>query len=621
METLWSNPWHTFDAIAKRRAETSLIDFVELFWVVVDPKQPFVRGVVQELVASHLEDVTAERILNLLINVPPGFTKSMLVNVFWAAWEWGPKRRPDLRYISWSYSLKLTRRDNEACRKIINSPLYQRLWGQCEPCKARAEGAPRCAACERDKRFRLSGNTNAKDYYENDWGGFRIASSVGGAGTGMRADRLIFDDPHNVKQGESDVQRQATVDWFAGTLPTRVRNADGATVDIQMPEWVRRAHGLPDDYGRYEDGAKASATVGIMQRLHLEDVSGIILATPELGYTHLMIEMEYKGDAHPARCVDEVLGFVPLRPRADYVDARAGRAEQRMVALPMRSGPKLVSIPRDVAPATSDADAQRWSDFCNLWLRVGHWAWSTLADPIRFPKHVVEKLKSSLRLKQGSDAIESQFQQWPQQIGGDMFPRALAQWIADDAMLPPKCGYKSRGWDLAATDDDKAAATVGFLLYIDVDDRIVVDDVVKLRGEPNEVDALIKRTVERDGRGVEQDMPRDPGQAGKYQINAMGRTVLMGANFTSSPEQGSKVTRATPLSSQWKAGNVYFRTGPLRSKDSVPMAEVIRLMSKFPVGREKDEVDGATRALDSQVRAPVQEAPRPPKAIKLQRNR
>jgi predicted phage terminase large subunit-like protein len=622
LSAVWSNPWRTFDAIAKVRAERSMIDFVELFWVVIDPSQPFVRGNVQELICSHLEDVTNEKILNLLINVPPGFTKSRLVNVFWPAFEWGPKHRPDLRYVSWSYSLKLTRRDNEDCRKIINSPLYQKLWGQCSACLARKQGTPRCARCEKDRRFRWSGNTNAKDYYENDWGGFRIASSVGGAGTGMRADRLIFDDPHNVKQGESDVQRQATVDWFAGTLPTRVRNADGNTIDVPIPGWVRRAHALPEDYGRGEDGAKASATVGIMQRLALQDVAGVILSTPELGYTHLMIEMEYQGEGHPARTIDPVSGVVPLRPRAGYVDVREERCKATHVELAMRSGPQLVEIPLDVAPATSDAGDVAWSDFCNVWLRVGHYAWSRLADPIRFPRHVVEKLKSSLRLKQGSDAVASQFQQWPQEVGGDMFPAGIidaAHMLTDDQLPRCKAEFKTRGWDLAATDDDSAAATVGFLGYIAIDDRVIVEDVVKLRGEPDAVDALLKRTAHRDGPNVRQDLPRDPGQAGKWQTSAMTRTVLKGFDVVSSPEAGSKTRRASPGSSQWKAGNVYFRVGPLRSSDSVNPREVIRVMSQFPVGREKDEVDAFVRMLASQVAAPEPEnSPMPPRSVKLQ---
>ena len=44
------------------------------------------------------------KITRLLINVPPGSMKSLMVNVFFPAWEWGPMGMPHLRYVSFSYS-------------------------------------------------------------------------------------------------------------------------------------------------------------------------------------------------------------------------------------------------------------------------------------------------------------------------------------------------------------------------------------------------------------------------------------------------------------------------------------------------------------------------------------
>jgi hypothetical protein len=117
-------------ARAKQRAEGSLIDFVELMWPILDPGQPFVRTWVQEAICAHLEAVTAGRITKLLVNVPPGFTKSRIVNVMWPAWEWGPRNRPDLRYMAWSYDAKLSQDQNDDCRKVIQSELYQSLLGQ-----------------------------------------------------------------------------------------------------------------------------------------------------------------------------------------------------------------------------------------------------------------------------------------------------------------------------------------------------------------------------------------------------------------------------------------------------------------------------------------------------------
>ncbi len=41
-------------------------------------------------IIEHLEAVTYGQIRNLLINVPPRHMKSLLVSVFWPAWEWIP---------------------------------------------------------------------------------------------------------------------------------------------------------------------------------------------------------------------------------------------------------------------------------------------------------------------------------------------------------------------------------------------------------------------------------------------------------------------------------------------------------------------------------------------------
>ena len=78
---LLDQPRLTRERSAKQRAEAHLIDFVELMWPVLDPGQPFVRTWVQEAICQHLEAVSDGRISKLAINVPPGFTKSRIVNV------------------------------------------------------------------------------------------------------------------------------------------------------------------------------------------------------------------------------------------------------------------------------------------------------------------------------------------------------------------------------------------------------------------------------------------------------------------------------------------------------------------------------------------------------------
>lgn len=229
----------------KRQSQRGgLIHFVRYFWSVLEPKTPLIEGWPLEAICLHLEAVTFGEITRLLINVPPGFMKSMLVDVLWPSWEWGPMNMPHLRYVAFSYSSGLTERDNGKFRDLMLSQSYQDLWGS---------------------RFKLRKVGETK--VTNDKTGSKLATSFGGIGTGERGNRVLFDDPHNVKDGESDQVRGETVRRFRESLSNRLNNME------------------------------TDAIVVVMQRVHEADVSGTILAE-QMGYVHLMIPMEYSWERH-----------------------------------------------------------------------------------------------------------------------------------------------------------------------------------------------------------------------------------------------------------------------------------------------------------------------------------
>jgi predicted phage terminase large subunit-like protein len=188
----------------------------------------------------------------LLINVPPGTMKSLLVGVFWPAWEWGPKNLPHHRFVCASHSLDLAIRDGLRMRRLITSEWYQERWGD---------------------RVKLTGDQNQKTKFENTSTGFRQAAAAGSI-TGARGDRVVIDDPHSVDGANSDAMRESTVQWFQEAVPTRLNNPD------------------------------SSAIVVVMQRLHEADVSGTIL-DKQLGYDHIMLPMEYD----PRRAAPTMLGL------------------------------------------------------------------------------------------------------------------------------------------------------------------------------------------------------------------------------------------------------------------------------------------------------------------------
>jgi predicted phage terminase large subunit-like protein len=220
-----------------------LIHFVRYFWNIVEPNREFVDGWTLWAMCRHLEAVSRGEVTKLLINVPPGSMKSMLLNVFWPAWEWSAFGRPDLRYISFSYASHLTERDNQRLIDILKSQRFQDMWPS----------------------FRLVSDGKVKP--TNSAKGWKFATSFTGVGTGERGDRVLVDDPHSISEGESDKVRAETVRQFREAISNRLNDID------------------------------RSAIIVIMQRVHEDDVSGTIIDN-SLGYVHLCILAEYEEGRH-----------------------------------------------------------------------------------------------------------------------------------------------------------------------------------------------------------------------------------------------------------------------------------------------------------------------------------
>src|SRR6188472_4450905 len=86
-EPLLSRPL-LVNEIDRELATRNLKEFVQNGWTVVEPSTPFVPGLHIAAIIEHLEAITRGEIRNLVINVPPRYMKSLLVSVFWPAWEW-----------------------------------------------------------------------------------------------------------------------------------------------------------------------------------------------------------------------------------------------------------------------------------------------------------------------------------------------------------------------------------------------------------------------------------------------------------------------------------------------------------------------------------------------------
>ncbi len=223
-----------------KACQDKLMTFTRASWHLVEPAHTYVDGWHIGCIAEHLEALTRLEIEKLVINVPPRHCKSLLCCVFWFCWVW--TNDPSSRWLYTSYAAHLSQRDQVKCRSLIKSLWYQSRWGHL---------------------FKFREDQDTKDKFENDRTGYRIATSIGGVGTGEGCDYLVGDDIHSVTDRFSDADRKRAVAEWDEKLSTR--------------------HNDPKKFRR----------LIIMQRVHEADVSGHVLAGNR-GYQHLCLPGRYE---------------------------------------------------------------------------------------------------------------------------------------------------------------------------------------------------------------------------------------------------------------------------------------------------------------------------------------
>lgn len=241
----------------RRLCEKSFYAFVKEAWAVVEPEINFEDNWHLRALCDHMQATVDGTIPQLLINVPPGTSKSLICCVFFPAWVWAT--RPAKRFLFFSYSETLCLRDSLKTRDILRSAWYQERW----PVKMKPD---------RDTVTR----------FENLQGGWRLVGSISGRGLGEHPDFTIADDPHNVLQAESEKDRQTVTRWFEGVFCVR---GEG----------------------------RGTKRILIMQRLHSLDCSGVALEKG--GWEHLCLPMRFEPD-HPTATLKErptKLGFYDPR--------------------------------------------------------------------------------------------------------------------------------------------------------------------------------------------------------------------------------------------------------------------------------------------------------------------
>lgn len=252
----------------------SFRDFVEMAWPCIEPAQAFVPNWHIDAICDHLAAVTKSEIKELIINIPPGHSKSSICSVLWPAWCW--VNNPSLKFITASYSERMASRDCLSMRELIASDWFSLRWGA----RYNESNAPNEDQDMADAVL-IHRDRDTQTEYRTTRNGLRFGASVGTAPTGRHAHIQIIDDPVNAREVDYELARENSIRWIDGVMSTR---------------WV---------------DPKNQRRVVVMQRLHENDLTGHLLAKGT--YDQLILPAEYEGN----RC----------RTRLKFVDPRKNEGD------------------------------------------------------------------------------------------------------------------------------------------------------------------------------------------------------------------------------------------------------------------------------------------------------
>ena len=239
--------------INKAKAELCKRDFfffVQEFWDIIIPDEPVYNWHIEYL-CSELQTIVErvakreDKLYDLIINIPPGTSKSTIATVMLPAWSWTIDDR--IRNLTASYSASLSTDHAVKSRDIIKSKKYKDYFPEIEVKK----------------------DQDNKTHYKNNRGGERYATSVTGTVTGFHAHLIIVDDPLNPKGAGSDVDRETANNFMDITLSTRKVNKS------------------------------VTPTILVMQRLHQDDCTGNWLKKKGKKIKHICLPAELSKNVKP----------------------------------------------------------------------------------------------------------------------------------------------------------------------------------------------------------------------------------------------------------------------------------------------------------------------------------
>lgn len=224
-------------------AEQSFYYFIKQAWNAIE-NTTFIDswhiGCLSSHIEAHLNGESSLR--KLIINQPPGTSKSRVCTIFSTAWDWIHRPQREVLLASNSHRMICELGDN--IRNLITSEWYYQYW------------------CEQKNLFKPSSSLWTKNQFALTTGGFLKGVSPDSKITGLGSSgRGIWDDLNNLQDYLNPEQLRKDNDWNDSTFYSRFRHSDVLKLVVQ-------------------------------QRVGQEDITAHLLAN-EQGWFQLILPMEY----------------------------------------------------------------------------------------------------------------------------------------------------------------------------------------------------------------------------------------------------------------------------------------------------------------------------------------
>lgn len=224
--------------------------FLQTFWDITIPEEPIYNWHVEYL-CKELQ-LCAERVFrgdvnpyDLLINIPPGTTKTTITIIMFPVWVW--LRMPEARILTLNYSAKGAEDKAVFSKDIIKSDRFKAMFPD----------------------MVIRQDIDNKAMFKNIQGGERVSKGIKGSVLSGHYHFILADDPLNITEAESKLKREYTNSMLTKIAATRKVDKDTAF------------------------------TCYIQQRLNEDDPSGMLLAKEGIKLKHINLPAEDNGKIKP----------------------------------------------------------------------------------------------------------------------------------------------------------------------------------------------------------------------------------------------------------------------------------------------------------------------------------